>query len=131
MSTQDRAPSFPFYPKDWLADPKVRAMTFDQKGRYIDLLSCMWDFGDAGCYIPVSIAQRIVGKAFVKFVGESGLLVLEDNEAGDGAPCLFSDRLMELAQKCGSRSAAAKRSAELRWEHERATKGECKGNANA
>lgn len=39
---RDRAPSFQFYPRDFMADPAVQAMTWDQRGRYVWALSCSW-----------------------------------------------------------------------------------------
>jgi uncharacterized protein YdaU (DUF1376 family) len=36
------SPAFQFYPKDWLSDARVKAMTFEEKGVYIDLLSVYW-----------------------------------------------------------------------------------------
>ena len=41
----DKAPSFQFYPKDWLSDPDVVCMTFAQKGAYITLLCYCWRVG--------------------------------------------------------------------------------------
>src|SRR5512145_1330587 len=39
MSAIDRAPSSQFYWKDWLADSDLRRMTFDERGRYVDVLA--------------------------------------------------------------------------------------------
>lgn len=36
------SPAFQFYPKDWLSDAQVRAMTFEEKGVYMDLLAVYW-----------------------------------------------------------------------------------------
>jgi len=41
MSTKP-PPAFQFYPADWLSDARVREMTFEEKGVYIDLLSHAW-----------------------------------------------------------------------------------------
>ena len=35
-------PYFPFYPKDWLTDEKVEAMSYHERGIYIDLLCKCW-----------------------------------------------------------------------------------------
>jgi uncharacterized protein YdaU (DUF1376 family) len=40
MPRADRAPSFQWYPADYLADPAVDALTFDEQGRYFRAL-CM------------------------------------------------------------------------------------------
>jgi uncharacterized protein YdaU (DUF1376 family) len=41
MATE-KAPAFQFYPKDWLSDPNVLAMTHTQRGIYVDLLAHLW-----------------------------------------------------------------------------------------
>jgi uncharacterized protein YdaU (DUF1376 family) len=35
----NRAPSFQFYSKDWLTDPDIRALSPDERGRYIDVFA--------------------------------------------------------------------------------------------
>ena len=40
--TKHEAPSFQFYPKDFLSDPDVMQMNMAQKGAYITLLSFQW-----------------------------------------------------------------------------------------
>ena len=37
-----KAPSFQFYPKDWLTDPDVVCMSMAQKGAYITLICYCW-----------------------------------------------------------------------------------------
>src|SRR5262245_25999190 len=39
---QEKPPAFQFYPKDWLLDDKVQAMSLAQRGLYITLLSFEW-----------------------------------------------------------------------------------------
>jgi uncharacterized protein YdaU (DUF1376 family) len=41
----EQSPAFSFYVRDWLADAKVRAMTNDARGVYIDLLAYCWQEG--------------------------------------------------------------------------------------
>ena len=38
-----KAPAFQFYPKDWLADEKVRRLSIGARGVYIDLLCYIWN----------------------------------------------------------------------------------------
>jgi len=38
----DKAPAFQFYPKDYLSDAKIRAMTFKQRGMYWTLVCHCW-----------------------------------------------------------------------------------------
>ena len=40
-----KAPAFQFYVKDWLADGKVRRLSWEAKGVYIELLALMWNEG--------------------------------------------------------------------------------------
>lgn len=42
MAKHEKAPAFQFYPKDWLTDIKVKALSFEEKGIYIELLSYSW-----------------------------------------------------------------------------------------
>lgn len=48
MPRNDRAPSFQFYPADYLADPAVSAMSFDQQGRYFRALCLTWQTASPG-----------------------------------------------------------------------------------
>lgn len=43
--TVEKAPSFQFYPKDFLADIHVAAMTLAERGAYITLLCLCWREG--------------------------------------------------------------------------------------
>lgn len=45
-------PYFPFYPQDWLADPKVQQLSFEEQGVYFSLLCHMWEFADNTCSLP-------------------------------------------------------------------------------
>lgn len=47
-------PFFPFYVQDWLSSSSVGALTFAEKGAYIELLVRMWEHSDGrdGCYLP-------------------------------------------------------------------------------
>lgn len=44
-------PYFSFYPQDWLADPKVQQLEYEEKGVYFELLCRMWTYGD-NCTLP-------------------------------------------------------------------------------
>lgn len=39
------SPAFQFYPKDWLSNGKVKSMTLEERGAYIDLLAIYWNEG--------------------------------------------------------------------------------------
>ena len=73
---RERPPSFQFYPKDFLADPNTRIMTFAERGVYIDLLSYCWidgtisaDLGELARLLQCEIsfletAWKTVGRCF-------------------------------------------------------------------
>ncbi len=42
MAGRDRPPSFQFYPRDFMGDPDVQALTWEQRGRYVWALCCSW-----------------------------------------------------------------------------------------
>src|SRR4030095_3596168 len=44
MATE-KTPAFQFYPKDWLTDDKVQAMSLSERGLYITLLCHAWLHG--------------------------------------------------------------------------------------
>jgi len=114
--TQDRAPAFPFYPKDWLSDPKVRALTDAQRGRYMDLLASMWEHGDDGCQMPLSTARKLAGENAIRSLTTGPCPILDLFEGHrDGVQYVFSNRLFQEAQKCRSRRAAAQAAARARW----------------
>ncbi len=43
-----KPPAFQFYAKDWLSSKTVRAMSFEDRGVYIDLLAMAWDSEEPG-----------------------------------------------------------------------------------
>lgn len=45
-------PYFSFYPQEWLADPKVAQLNYEEKGVYFDLLCRMWTYADGSCSLP-------------------------------------------------------------------------------
>lgn len=123
MTKVNRAPSFPFYTGDWLADPKVRILTWAEQGKYIYLLASMWEHGAESCAIPRKTAEALVGKPFVARVLAGPYPLLQIVTPADDLPPgpftetehLWSDRLFEESQKCRSRSEAARRSIGHRW----------------
>lgn len=43
--TQDASPAFQFYINDWRGSRSVQRMTYDQRGRYLEMLIEQWDAG--------------------------------------------------------------------------------------
>ena len=121
MSRQDRAPWFPFYPADWLSDPKVAALTWASQGRYIGLLASMWEHGAEGCRIPRRTAEKLYGTAFVAAIADGPHALITAYIDDAGSTWLHSDRLFQEAQLCKSRSDAAREAARIRWSERNAT----------
>lgn len=48
MAAKDRPPAFQFYARDYMADPGVQALTWEQRGRYTWALCCSWESGTYG-----------------------------------------------------------------------------------
>lgn len=48
MTDKNKAPSFPFYVKDWLGDPQLKMASYETKGIWADLLCFMWMAPDKG-----------------------------------------------------------------------------------
>lgn len=59
------SPAFSFYPKDWLSDSNVKAMSIDAKGAYIELLSIYWL--EDGLPADTDRLSRLVGISPAKF----------------------------------------------------------------
>lgn len=55
---REKAPAFQFYPSDWLGDAKVRAMTPEARGAYIDLLCYCWQEQSLPLELP-TIARMV------------------------------------------------------------------------
>lgn len=47
-----RAPYFPFYPQDWLSDPRTAQLTYEERGIYFELLCRCWTSRDGSCSLP-------------------------------------------------------------------------------
>lgn len=65
MGAADKAPAFQFYPKDWQSDERVKLMTYEQRGLYIDLLCHCWLEGSLPA--DVSAIGRIVHQSPARF----------------------------------------------------------------
>ena len=61
MPRSDRAPSFLFFPADWLADAVVDGMSFDEQGRYLRALCMTWQTPTPG------IAPEEQWRSWMKF----------------------------------------------------------------
>lgn len=48
----EKSPAFQFYPKDYLSDPRVRVLTFEQRGLYWEAVSICWLEGSIPADVP-------------------------------------------------------------------------------
>jgi len=71
VGKHDRLPWFPFYAADWLTDPDVRAMTYAERGLYLECLCMQWREGSIPSDVkrlaritgaPAKLLHRILGK---------------------------------------------------------------------
>ena len=53
--SKELSPAFQFYPRDWLSDPNIASMSYEQEGWYIHLVCYCWMEGR----IPASPAQAL------------------------------------------------------------------------
>ena len=130
---RDRAPSFQFYPRDFVSSSAVTRMTPEERGGYIMLLCHAWDADEPGV-LPdddgaLAALSGITGKRWAKcrpaieraFTVEGGQWrqerMIEEREAQ-------AERFREAARggkttrermSPEQRSEAAKRAAKARW----------------
>lgn len=116
---KDRAPSFQFYPRDYMSDPDVQALTWDQRGRYHWSLCCsalsecpgratadqwrQWMGYKAGQWDRYKAAMRNCFR--VEMLGDTEVWVQER---------MASDRAEQRA-RFEQASDAGKRGADSRW----------------
>ena len=59
--SDNRRPYFKFFPRDWLSDEKVRALSFFSRGVYMEILALIWK--SSSCSLPADFDRlsRIIG----------------------------------------------------------------------
>ena len=118
-----KAPAFQFYPKDWLADAKVRRLSWAAKGVYVEILALMWNEGkdrlpnDADLPIILGISDEDWRNFFDELQRDGKKVFIEK----DGF--VISKRLREERRKQRKIRAKRKSAAQKRWG--------CKSNASA
>jgi len=124
-----KVPYMRFYAGDWLSDPKVRRLTWEQKGVYIDMLALMWKNGgsaslpdDPGAIAAMlGMQKRKFIKIFHVFFEKNYEIFFRD----DGR--IYQKRISEEWDKANEKSQKATESARTRWDKEES----CERNANA
>lgn len=115
---ENKTPSFPFYPKDWLTDLKVKTLTFEEQAVYFNMLCYSW-LDDLPCDIE-SVSrligyfnEQVLAKIITKFFEEkNGLLFNKRLEK-------VKQELVEFRQK---KSEAGKKGNAKRWNNKPKTK---------
>ena len=110
-----KAPAFQFYPSDWLADAKVKRLSYFAKGVYVELLALMWNEGkdsipdddDLAGILRLSNDEWSCIKNEIQKQGKK--IFLEKNG------CLVSKRLREERRKQRENRKKKKKAAEARW----------------
>ena len=123
-----KIPYMRFYPGDWLSDPKVRRLTWEQKGIYIDMLSLMWKNGENASLPddPDAIASMlgIQKRKFLKIFRVFFEKNFEIFFRADGR--IFQKRVLSEWEAANEKSQKATESIRHRWER----RGEQKRNTN-
>ena len=116
---EKKTPAFHFYPKDWLSDLKVRAMTPAQRGYYIDLISYMWTEGGK---LPSDVKKLM---ALLNASSEDVNVLLECFE--NNGEFLIQKRLEKEIVKLEAWREKSVKAATKRWEIENQKKLKSKG----
>jgi uncharacterized protein YdaU (DUF1376 family) len=108
-----KPPAFQFYVKDWLSSPNVRAMTYAQRGLYIELLAYTWPAG-----VPAAIVgHKLAGMTEAEWNEISPLVLAQFEQTRDGR--LVNPKLDEQFKELDSfykmQSDKGKRGADARW----------------
>lgn len=125
-------PYFSFYPQDWLSEPKVQQLTYEEQGIYFALLCHMWNFaneyGDPSLPNDDKFIQRLLKIRPAKWKKVKAVLVegiAPVIEVRDGR--LVNKRLLKEFKKAKEKSDKAAKAAKKRWkesssEHENGQK---------
>jgi len=124
----NKAPSFQWYPADYLADMQVRMLSWASRGLYVELLCFCWREG----YIPAdstAIAQ-LTGCHDLAIIEPCLLLFSDSGESGK----LIHKRLEKERDKQNEhrkeRAEAGKKGAESRWGNKKSTRKKKDSKAN-
>ena len=109
-----KAPAFQFYPKDFLTDGHVAAMTLTERGAYITLLCLCWEDGS----LPVELPKlaRMAGEPEVSFRRLWPALepCFRKQDGRLVQPRLDKERAKQTARREAGREAGVKGAA-MRW----------------
>ena len=107
------SPAFSFYPKDWLSDGRVRAMSEADKGTYITLLALCWHEGSLPA--DAKVCTRMCGLASRSVTRVRNLLEHFD-VCSCGTRCTHG-KLLEQRRNQLTRKEHGKKGASGRWKN--------------
>lgn len=110
----ERPPAFQFYPKDFLTDGRVAAMTLQERGAYITLLCLCWM--DASLPSDTARLARMVGEPAAAFVRIWPAIepCFKKQDGRFVHPALDEERAQQAARRAASSQNGIK-GAEKRW----------------
>ena len=113
-----KVPYMRFYAGDWLSDPKVRRLTWEQKGVYIDMLALMWKSGgDASLPDDPGAIASMLGIQKRKFIKIFHVFFEKNFEIfflSDGR--VYQKRISEEWEAANEKSKKATESIRSRWD---------------
>lgn len=113
-----KVPYMRFYAGDWLSDPKVRRLTWEQKGVYIDMLALMWkNGGDASLPNDPGAIASMLGMQKRKFIKIFHVFFEKNFEIfflRDGR--VYQKRISEEWEAANEKSKKATESIRARWD---------------
>lgn len=104
-------PAFPFYVSDWLASDRVRAMTYAQRGAYVECLALQWREGSLSDRVAIALRSGAMSGADIDVVLDA-FPVGEDGKRRN--PRLERERLI-LVQRAKTASEAGRKGNQIRW----------------
>ena len=129
---------FPFYPERWLADPKVRQLTLEERGAYHELMAGMWTYESGTCALPNDdgFLARFLGVSVRKWKSLRRALIDGSSSpihTSEDGMWVFSPLLQEQHAKATQKSASSAASASRRWSggNAKAMRTHSERNANA
>lgn len=120
---------FPFYAGDYLSDEKVRGLTFEERGVYVELLCLLWKTDNGKLNYDLERLSRMLGISAEKVGSIMDVLTDDGNslfkfEKKNEKKMFFSSRLLDEKAKIERMIRQKRRAAKSRWDkdsHSRAS----------
>jgi uncharacterized protein YdaU (DUF1376 family) len=118
VAAENKAPAFQWYPKDFLTDDAVLAMTNEQVGAYAKLLSHAWLHPDGLSSAPSVLAKmtHCTVQRFERCIWPGVRIKFEQNANGKWFNPKLEKIRQEQSEYRADRSESGKRGAKARWQ---------------